>query len=81
MAKAAVLGIRRWSLEEITNDLRKARQLDTKAERKAALEIVNRQDWRPSYEEVKEDLGIRDNKLTISDWVLKGRKRGDKDEC
>lgn len=78
--KSAVLGIRPWSLEEITNDLRAARQLDTKVEREAALEIVNRQDWRPSYAEVKEDLGIRDKKMTISEWVLKGRKRGDKDE-
>lgn len=78
--KSAVLGIRRWSLEEITNDLRKARNLDTKAEREAALDIVNRQDWKPSYEQVKEDLGIRDGKLTISMWVIKGRKRGEKDE-
>lgn len=74
-----VQGIRRWSLDEIANDLRKARRLESRDERQAALGIVNRQDWSPTYDEVREELGISGSKLTISAWVLKGYSRDERD--
>lgn len=59
-------------LEYLLKELKRVRKLKDREDRQARLEGINESLWKPEYSEVKAELGIVDEKMSISSWVLEG---------